>query len=63
MPELPEVLLDAAQRAATDAVAGYRILSERRPPRIGPAFATKYLHFAVPRTATSPLILDRCRRP
>ncbi len=59
MPELPEVLLEAAQQAATNAVAGYRILSERRPPRIGPAFATKYLHFAVPCTATSPLILDR----
>jgi hypothetical protein len=59
MPGLPEVLLEATQRAATDAVAGYRILSERRPPRIGPAFATKYLHFAVPRMAGSPLILDR----
>jgi hypothetical protein len=59
MPELPEVLLEAAQHAAINAVAGYRVLSKHRPPRIGPAFATKYLHFAVPITATSPLILDR----
>jgi hypothetical protein len=58
-PDLPEVLLEAARHAAINAVAGYRVLSEHRPPRIGPAFATKYLHFAVPITAASPLILDR----
>ncbi len=58
-PDLPEVLLESARRAATDPVAGYRLLAERRPRRIGPAFATKYLHFAVPISAAAPLILDR----
>jgi hypothetical protein len=47
-PDLPEVLLEAARHAAGDAVAGYRALAIHRPPWIGPAFATKYLHLPCP---------------
>ena len=58
-PDLPVVLLKAATVAQNDAVAAYRILAAYRPPRIGPAFATKYLYFCVPESESAPLILDR----
>jgi hypothetical protein len=56
---LAEVLLSAALQSADDPVAGYRVLAEHRPLWIGPAFATKYLHFVTPVSVNSPLILDR----
>jgi hypothetical protein len=58
-PDLPIVLLEAAKAAAVDAVAAYAVVAAHRPPRIGPAFATKYLYFCVPESSGSPLILDR----
>lgn len=57
--DLPDTLLRAAKAAQDDPVTAYRILAESRPTRIGPAFGTKFLHFSVPSSDSSPLILDR----